>query len=142
MTLVSVFHTFKTRQAYRTFWSRIVPKESYCMAIYVCKTTLATINPSFLSIDELVDSTTFPMIVSSDLQLCIFCTLKDVWNRACLKRAELKRGSLSKRVRRLIAKPGKTNWTLCGKIGPKFDPRPAFKARSCPFFGASGFFIY
>ena len=88
------------------------------MAIYVCKKTLATINPSFSSIDELGDSTTFPLIVSSDLRLCLFCTSKDVWNRACLKRAELKRGSLSKRVRRLIAKPGKTNWTLCGKIGP------------------------
>ena len=91
------------------------------MAIYVCKKTLATINPSFSSIDELGDSTTFLMVVSQDLRMCLFCTFwtsKDVWNRACLKRAELKRGSLSKRVRRLIAKPGKTNWTLCGKIGP------------------------
>ena len=31
------------------------------MAIYVCKKTLATINPSFSSIDELGDSTTFLM---------------------------------------------------------------------------------
>ena len=38
------------------------------MAIFVFKKTLATINPSFSSIDELGDSTTFLLVVSQDLR--------------------------------------------------------------------------